>query len=302
MIKTISHTIAIILLLISAPLFAQNDGAGSTGLSFLKLGVGAESIAMGEAYSSLSNDATAIIYNPARLSFGDQKNVTFMHNSSIQDLNNDFVAAKFTFGKLAVGLGVLRSSVDGIEIRSAPGDPIGTFNSENLSIGVSLGYKISPTFSIGVTTKWLYEKIYIDDATGVGFDLGASYEKNNLSVSAVIANLGSMDDLRNVATKLPTLIRIGGGYTFSKNDFDFRLGLEGFNVLDGGSFHIHSGGEVGYKDFIFVRAGYLSGYENRNLTTGIGFKYKGIKLDYAFVPYSSEFGTSNAFSLGINFN
>ena len=302
MTKNISIIIALALLLISAPLFAQNDGAGNTGMSFLKLGVGAESIAMGEAYSSLSNDATAIIYNPARLSFGEVKNVTLMHNSSIQDLNNDFIAAKFTLGKVTLALGVLRSSVDDIEIRSTPGDPLGTFNAENLSLGLSMGYKFSPTFSLGLTTKWLYEKIYIDDATGLAFDLGASYEKNNLSLSAVVANLGSMDNLRNANTTLPTLVRIGGGYQFFKNDFAFRLGLEGLKVMDGGSFHIHSGGEVGFKDFIFVRAGYQSGYENKNLTTGIGFKYKGIKLDYAFVPYSSEFGTSNAFSLGINFN
>ncbi|MCB0725049.1 MAG: PorV/PorQ family protein [Ignavibacteriae bacterium] len=284
-------------------LFAQNDGAGNTGMAFLKLGVGAESMAMGEAYSSLSEDATAYVYNPARLSFGSPKNVSLMHNSSIQDLNNDFIAAKFNLGgRLTMGLGVVRSSVDNIEIRTTPGDPIGTFSAENLSIGISMGYKLSETFSIGLTTKWLYEKIYIDDATGVGFDIGASYQKNNFSLSGTIANLGSLDDLRNVPTNLPTLVRLGGGYRFSKKDFDFRIGVEGFKVMDGGSLHLHAGGEVGYKDFLFVRAGYQSGYENKNFTTGVGFKYKGIKLDYAFIPYSSEFGTSNAFSLGINFN
>lgn len=294
--------IAAVLFFTSVTTYAQNDGAGNTGMAFLKLGVGAESIAMGEAYSTLSDDATAVIYNPARLHFGDSRNITLMHNSSIQDLNNDFIAAKFTFGKVALGLGVFRSAIEDIEIRQTPGDPIGTFSADNLSIGLSMAYKMSTDISVGVTAKWLYEKIYIDDATGVGFDLGANYQKNNLSISAVIANLGSMDALRNVETKLPTMLRLGGGYTFAKNDFDFRLAVEGLKVMDGGAFHIHTGGEVGYKDFIFLRAGYLSGYENKNLTTGIGFKYKGIKLDYAFVPYSGEFGTSNAFSLGFNFN
>ncbi len=46
-------------------LFAQNDGAGNTGLAFLKFGVGARAVSMGEAYSSISEDATAYIYNPA---------------------------------------------------------------------------------------------------------------------------------------------------------------------------------------------------------------------------------------------
>src|SRR5690606_27845733 len=190
--------IAAFIIFTSVSSFAQNDGAGNTGMSFLKLGVGAESIAMGEAYSTLSDDATAVIYNPARLSFGDSRNVTLMHNSSIQVMNNDFIAVEFSFGKVALGPGGLRSDIDDIEIRQTPGVSIGTFSSDNLSIGLSVAYKMSTDISVGVTAKWLYEKIYIDDATGLGFDLAANYQKNNLSISAVIANLGSMDALRNV--------------------------------------------------------------------------------------------------------
>ena len=283
--------------------YAQNDGAGNTGLSFLKLGVGAESIAMGEAFASLSDDASAVVYNPARLSFGDKTNVMAMHNSSVQDLTNDFVAAKFSLGtKLSLGVGLLRSGVNDIEIRTIPGESQGTFNSDNLSLGISLAYLVNPTLSIGMTSKFLYEKIYVDDASGVGFDVGANYVKDNLSLAFVIANFGEINELKDEATKLPTSLRLGGGYKFGKNDLKYRIGLEGFKVLDGGSFHIHSGGEVGYKDFLFVRAGYQSGYENKGITTGIGFKYKGIKLDYAFIPYTNEFGNSNTFSLGISFN
>jgi hypothetical protein len=57
--------IIIIILLSAGFAAAQNDGAGNTGLSFLKLGVGARSIAMGEAFVSLADDGTAYIYNPA---------------------------------------------------------------------------------------------------------------------------------------------------------------------------------------------------------------------------------------------
>lgn len=72
-------------------------------------------------------------------------------------------------------------------------------------------------------------------------------------------------------------------------------------LLTGGSFHINSGGELGYKEIVFVRVGYQTAYENRGLTTGIGLKYKNFNVDYAYVPYSLDFGNSNTFSLGISF-
>jgi hypothetical protein len=281
--------------------FAQNDGAGNTGLSFLKIGVGAQSISMGEAYSSLAEDATSLYYNPARLFYGSKTNVYLAHNSSLIDFTNDFIAFKTSGEKFAFGVSVQRAAVNDIEIREVPGAPIDKFNSENLAIGVSLAYMFSPGISIGVTPKFLYEKIYVDDASGLAFDIGTNYTKDNFSASFVISNLGSINELRHASTKLPASLRLGAGYKLNKNDFAFRFGLDGYKVLDGGSMHIHAGGEAAYKDMFFLRAGYQTNYENKSLTAGVGFKYKAITLDYAFVPYKYEFSNSNTFSLGLNF-
>ncbi|HEX2786531.1 MAG TPA: PorV/PorQ family protein [Ignavibacteria bacterium] len=283
------------------PSFAQNDGAGNTGLSFLKLGVGAQSISMGEAYSSLTEDATSVYYNPARLFYGSKTNVYLTHNQSLLDFTNDFIAFKTSGEKFAFGIGVQRAAVNDIEIRTIPGGPVDKFNSENLAVGVSLAYMFSPGLSIGVTPKFLYEKIYVDDAAGLAFDIGTNYTKNDFSASFVIANLGSINELRHASTKLPSSVRLGASYKLTKNDFAFRFGVDGYKVLDGGKMHLHGGGEAAYKDMFFLRAGYQTNYENKSLTAGIGFKYKAFTLDYAFVPYKYEFSNSNTFSLGLNF-
>jgi len=130
-------------------------------------------------------------------------------------------------------------------------------------------------------SKFLYEKIYVDDASGLAFDLGIAYEKNNFSAAFVLTNLGEVNELKSIATKLPSAIRFGVGYRFGKGDFKFRSSAEGFQVTDGGKFHIHSGLEAGYKDMFFLRAGFQSNYENKNFTAGIGFKYNAFTLDYS---------------------
>lgn len=280
--------------------FAQNDGSANTGLSFLKTGTGARSLAMGEAYSSISDDATSILYNPALVNSG-KDNVTLSHNISLIDYKASFVGTKFIFGKFGFGVGLIRAGVDDIEVRLVPGAPLEKFDSQNLSLNVSAAYQIYENFSIGVTSKLLYEKIYVDESSGVGFDIGTAYRKNNLALSFVVANIGSMNELKGVSTKLPALVRFGGGYFYPVKDFNFIFAAEGFKVLDGGMFHIHTGIEAGYKEFLLLRIGYQTNYENKGFSAGLGFRYKGLNIDYAFIPYSNSFGTGNTFSIGYNF-
>lgn len=291
-----------LVLIFSVSAYAQNDGSANTGLAFLKLGVGARSMAMGDAYSSVSDDGTAVIYNPARLNAGMDNNLTVMYNSAMQDLTNNFIGAKVKFNKLGIGFGLLKTSVSDIEVRTIPGAAIDKFDAQNLSMNVSLCYELYKNLSVGVTSKLIYEKIYIDEASGVGFDIGTNYIKDDLSVSFVLSNLGSFNALKDASTKLPTAVRFGGAYSFKKkSNLNLLFALEGYKVLDGGKFHINSGAEIGYKDLLFIRLGYQTAYENKGFTTGVGFKYKGILLDYAFIPYSDSFGTSNTLSLGFNF-
>lgn len=290
-----------LLILFSLKSFAQNDGPANTGLSFLKLGVGARALAMGEAYSSICNDGTAVVYNPARLNSDSINNVTLMYNSAMQDLSNNFIGAKLKIKKFGLGFGLFKTTVSGIEIRTMPGAPIDKFDAQNLSMNVSICYEIYSNLSIGVTSKLIYEKIYLDEASGAGFDIGTNYIKDNLSFSFVLSNLGSVNELKSVSTKLPTAVRFGGAYNFKNNNFNFILALDGYRVLDGGNLHINSGGEVSYKDLLFIRLGYQTAYDNKGITTGIGLKYKSILMDYAFIPYSESFGTSNTISLGFNF-
>jgi hypothetical protein len=283
--------------------FAQNDGAGNTGLSFLKLGVTSRAVSLGEAVVSSTTDASATFYNPAALTMGPDVNMLFMHNEQILGIRTEYLAAKFRMNKISLGLSLNNTSVSDIEVREIPGEPLDKFNAQNFAFGLSAGYKINDMLQVGVTAKFLYEKIYLDNASGYAFDIGGLYSKDNLSVGAVIANFGSMNELRNEASKLPSLVRFGASYLIDLPGINggLRIGADGFKVFDGGKFHANGGVEFIYKDFLSLRAGYQSGYENKNITTGIGLKYKVFSLDYAFVPYKYSLGSSHTITVGTSF-
>jgi hypothetical protein len=298
-----SILILVHVLLITGLLFAQNDGPGNTGLSFLKLGVTSRAISLGEAVVSSSGDASAVHYNPAALFLGQNLNILVMHNASILGVKTEYLAAKLKMTKFAFGLSINTTSVNDIEVREIPGAAIDKFDARNFALGLSAAYKINEMLQLGITGKFIYEKIYIDNASGFAGDIGAMYSKGNLSAGIALANFGSMTLLRNESTKLPSSVRIGASYLFelSKMNAAVRVGVDGFKVLDGGKFHANSGVEFVYKELLSLRAGYQSGYENRFLTAGIGLKYKGTSLDYAFVPYKFSQGNSHTFTLGTSF-
>ncbi|HWA06929.1 MAG TPA: PorV/PorQ family protein [Ignavibacteria bacterium] len=282
---------------------SQNDGAGNTGLAFLKLGITSRSIAMGEAVVGNTFDASATHYNPAALFVGSNVNMVFMHNEQVLGVRTEFLAGKVKFNKLAIGFSLNNTSVDKIQIREIPGESLGEFTAQNFAMGVSMGYKVNENLSVGLTGKFLFEKIYVDNASGVALDLGGLYIKDKLTVGASITNLGSMSDLRNEATKLPSAIRFGGSYYVDLVGITSRLiiAADGYKVMDGGKFHANTGAELLYKDFLALRVGYQSGYENKSIAAGIGLKYKAFALDYAFVPYKYSLGSSHTITLGTNF-
>jgi hypothetical protein len=144
---------------------------------------------------------------------------------------------------------------------------------------------------------------HVDNASGYAFDLGGLYSNDNLSIGVAISNLGSMTELRTESTKLPALGRLGASYFIDIPNIDggVRVGTDGFKVFDGGKFHVNTGAEFLYKDFLSIRAGYQSGYEDRNFTTGLGLKYKAFSLDYAFVPYRYSLGSSHTVTVGTSF-
>ena len=112
----------------------------------MKIGVGARSIAMGEAFVSLADDGTAYIYNPAMMNATENGNVTAMYNSSMMDMTNNYVGAKFRMNKLGIGIGLIHTTVNDIEVRNIPGEPLEKFDATNFSGGLSLSYEVYKSF------------------------------------------------------------------------------------------------------------------------------------------------------------
>src|ERR1039458_3772004 len=144
-------------------LLAQS--AGNSGLSFLKLGFGARNVALGDAGTALSSDVTALFYNPAALAINPASEIMIMHNEWIQDVRSEILGARTLIFGLPVAVGFNITSVNDIEVRTNPGDPITKFNGNYFFGSLSTGHMIFDNFYFGASLKYLYEGIYVDEST-----------------------------------------------------------------------------------------------------------------------------------------
>jgi hypothetical protein len=271
----------------------------STGLSFLKLGVGARSIAMGESFTAVTGDHAALYYNPASLHFSSRHELMLMHKNWISETATDYLGATILGDRWNYGFSVYSTSVDDIEVRLIPGEPDGSFSARNIAVGGSISYGLNDQLAIGLTGKFLYEKILVDEASGYGFDLGMLYKYDeHFAFGISLQNVGSMNALRNESTDLPATVRLGSSYTSAiSGQFNGTASFEAVKTLDDEHTHLHTGGEIQYDNFASLRAGYVTGYEFRSFSTGFGVLYSSVKFDYAFVPFSGAFNSTHTFSL-----
>ncbi|MBI5022034.1 MAG: PorV/PorQ family protein [Ignavibacteriales bacterium] len=277
---------------------------GNTGLTFLKFGAGARTLAMGEAFVAVNGGPVGTYYNPATIATDATAHLLFMHNEGVQDRKTEYLASITGWNDFSFGLSVNKTSVNNIPLRQIAGDPFGMFDAQNASIGLSSAYEITSLISVGVTGKFLYEKIYVDDASGYAIDLGALYKSPwNTQFGLSISNLGSMNKLFNESTKLPLIIRAGTSYNhpFTSIPIDVRVNGDIVSFPKESKTHLHFGAETDYKNMIALRFGYQTGYETKSFSAGVGIRSSLFQFDYAYVPYKDSFGSGHIFSLEIQF-
>lgn len=289
--------ILLLVLLTSLSLAQSNPG----GLANLMLGFSARNTAMGDLGVATAKGASAFYYNPALL---NEKSVEIIisHNSYIQDVNTEFLGIAFDYFGLPFALGFSTTTIPNIEIRTKAGEAQGKFDAHYFYAGLSTAFDIYKNLRTGMTVKYLYEGLFSDKATGYALDLGLNYDDlfiKNFNVGFTVKNFGKMDVLRNESTKLPSEFRFGAGYNFNlekiNSEVTLTTGVQKY--IDGDNINIHTGAEVVYQNSVALRMGYITGYESKNISVGLGIRWNSFQFDYSFVPYTFDLGTSNFISI-----
>ena len=281
--------------------FAQ---AGQTGMAFLQIGVGTRSAGMGNAATAIVDDASALFWNPARITAIKGFDATFIHTNWFQDVSHEFIGIVAGNGVSAVGFGFTIMSVDGIERRTnTPSQqPLATFNAYDVVLSGSYARRITETWSAGITLKGLSEKILFETASGVAFDLGVTYQGLNqgLILAGTIRNIGPQMSFIREKFDLPREVRVGTGYKPPIDLFQDRVLISAdISKYKGEPIRLNMGSEYTYQQRFSIMIGYQTRQGQSGFTTGFRAQFHPYRIDYAFVPFSAGLGNTHRFAIGI---
>lgn len=287
-----------LLLTVLASLAGYSVAVGA-GLALMKIEQGARPAAMGGAFVGVPADVASSMYNPAGAVDINRFTATFGHTSYWENvrLESGFFAMNLSSRSFIHG-GIRFAVVDELEGRLAPTSEFESFQAHDISFKGGFAYRISPRLAVGGAMGWFIEKIDAWRGSAFNVDLGLLYraaERINIGASAV--NLGGDFSLSKSGftgsrdISLPTTYRVGAAYYLK----DY-LGAADIVVVDD-EFHLHAGAEAVIQKIFRLRAGYMFNYDSKNITAGASFSKRNLTVDYAFVPYSNDLGSSHLFNL-----
>lgn len=284
--------------------------AGSSGLSFLKLGVTGRSDAMGEAMSAASAGGDALHYNPAGLvlcsSNAPGNGITLTYKAWIEGTDLEYLGAYARLDEdQAVGVSLTMVGIPDIEVRDRPGEAIGTFSARSFQVAGSYARLLLSHLSVGISGRYLYEKLFVDQASGFAFDVGVRWKTpvDGLTLGAAGANFGSMSALRTERSRLPALVRVGPAYSFALegSKLTATAAFDGLYSLPERRGHALLGAEIAYDRIVALRAGYQFGSTSRGFSAGLGIEYGILDLQYACIPLRNGLGTTSTFTVTLRF-
>jgi len=278
-----------------------------TGLMFLRMGGGARSAGLGGAYTAVASDAFSARWNPATLPHIPHASLGLSHNQWYQDIRQEEIVFSNKAGKAYIGLVFANQTVNNIEYRlNVPTDsPLGKFAAYDFALGMSLAAPVNNNFSIGAGVKWLYEKIYLDHAQGLSWDVGLYHEMKRLPLnfSLVYLDMGNNIKMSDYELPLPSRLIVGLSYhlpTISSR-FNAMITVDYVRPKYEGQ-KLNTGMELTLDNLIALRVGYRWGYNDiEDYTLGLGFHAGITRIDYAYQPFRSQLGDVHRFGLVIGF-
>jgi hypothetical protein len=284
---------------------------GTAGAQFLELGVSARAIAMGDAFLSICDDASAVYYNPAGLTQLTEREALFTHVSYPADINYEFAALAYPTPRWGGVWGVSFSMLNAGDMPYR-GDypsalnPTQTFTCKDYALSFSYARSLTDRFKVGGTLKIIDELYDTERATGWAADVGTLYDTGfkGFKIGMMISNFGPDMKFIEQSYPLPMNFKFGGVIDlFRKENHKAVFAIEGSHPNDNME-KFNAGVEYWFKDIFSLRLGDHFDYDAGGISAGAGVKTNVSKAKLSFDYGYHDMGhleNLHRFSVGVIF-
>ncbi len=303
--KNWGRLMALACILLTAVVVHAEKSPGKDEAAFLKIGVGARATGMGNGFSAIADDTSAIFYNPAGLVHISSPCISTMYNQWIGGLLHGAITyVNPCFKQSAIGIGAVYLGTNGIPRYEDAKDSTassGEYKAYDASFNCAYAFHFTRDISFGMNIKGIQERIDNEEADGFAVDIGQLYHTpiEGLFLSTVVQNIGPDMRFKDAEYKLPTCYKLGIAYRFP--DYPLLIGCDWTKPLNN-KWKINAGFECKVMNALALRAGFDSqlfeDLSGGGLNLGFGFPIGPYTVDYALVP-TKKMGNTHRVSIGM---
>lgn len=316
--RTYILILALAIVLVPSAMFAKPFGkVGTAGAQFLKLGVDARAIGMGEAYTAVTDDISSAFWNPAGLAPSFNNQVFFSHTNWVAGIMHEYAAATYTNGVSTLALygNVLHMDDMDITAEEEFGPTGEKFTAASMAFGAVYGQQFTDKFSAGIGAKYIREDLYvgapnIKPVNTYAIDLGSKYNTgwHNITIGMALKNFGP--DIRHRVDDDGDGLYDEDPFDLFDNDGDGLIDEDGpeFEVKIPMHFSLGVSGDILRNDMQhWIVSAQMDNVIDRMETWNIGTEYKygnlflrgGYQLNYDAAGFSAGAGWQLVTRMGV---
>lgn len=284
---------------------ATAGDSGTAAATFLKFSPSPRGTGMGEAYTSVAEDAYSAWWNPAGLGSVEGPELAATYNDSLEGVVHQYlsVAYPLRYGS-TLGFNVTRLGVAPFQGYDAQGVKSGKVEASDVAVGGAYGRVLikdeieRPVLNVGAGLKVISEKLHDVSANTAALDLGAIYyirpanywmrnvPAQEFRVAMAVRNLGPGLKFDQISSPLPLSATLGGSWhSHPGGSASLILSLDQTYSNDD-KYYAALGVEYVAFQLLSLRGGYRTGVSiGSGLRVGVGFRLSFMDIDYSMSPY-----------------
>ncbi len=268
---------------------------------------GISAVAPASAFS-LWNNSSATVLDDAKFQAGAS------YTMWQPDMADNKIFAVGAYGKItkfmAITAGFKQFSYNSYEVTNETGTMGDPFTPKESSFGFGLAFKVMPKLSVSADVNMYNSKLGDDfKASGVAFNIGATYKCNNFTAALTAQNLGGEASYTDEASyKMPSSVKAGASYGIAFGDGSSVVRPQaqiGFTITDDSSVFGALGAEYSFKECVMARVAYHYGDETKyipsHLSIGAGVSFFGVNLNAAYLIAGGDSAIKNSLSISLSY-
>jgi len=282
----------LVLSIVSVQYTAVYAGDTTGALPYLRMGVGSRALAMGGAFTAISDDASSAYWNPAGLANVESKEILTMYGMLSLGRNFNWINFVMPMASGGLSVGLINSGVSGIDAYNENDIPAGSFDYMSNTLLVSYGKKMEDKVSVGANLKIISDSLKDSSRTGFGIDVAvitkpADKVSLGLKLQDLIGTVGS--------DTIPLSISVGMAYKMYGDSLVLSADANKVSEIDSPKLR------VGMEYLINEKMSVQTGVNDGNFSFGASFGISMFNLAYGYVTDPFKTADRHLLSFGVKF-